>query len=138
MAMVNLTMLFLGEINVKVLQLYFPSRHLAGPFHYYPRSSLHDLVPCHVYPSFIPPSLSGLVNPHVPLMLAAFGVLTADMGSLAAVAPYPDENKGGNILAVCLIMTMLALIAVLVRMYVRMKVVHGVGLDDFAILIAMV
>ena len=54
------------------------------------------------------------------------------------VPPMPDENKGPQVLGSCTAVTILALILVGARLYVRARVVKSVGLDDYAILASMV
>lgn len=50
----------------------------------------------------------------------------------------PDENRGPEILAICGSMVGLALAAVLLRIWVRAKMVRHVGADDWTIIAAMV
>ncbi|KAH9204047.1 hypothetical protein DL95DRAFT_129912 [Leptodontidium sp. 2 PMI_412] len=47
----------------------------------------------------------------------------------SANANLPDVNKGPAILAVCGTMTLLALVVVCMRIFVRTKFVHKLGLD---------
>jgi hypothetical protein len=49
-----------------------------------------------------------------------------------------NDNCGSAILASCTIMVSLAAIAVIVRMYVRMRITRSVGLDDHTMILAMV
>jgi hypothetical protein len=56
----------------------------------------------------------------------------------AQLLSMPDENKGPEVLVSCTVVTVVALILVVARMYVRVKVVKSVGLDDYAILASMV
>ncbi|GAB1314738.1 Rhodopsin domain-containing protein [Madurella fahalii] len=49
----------------------------------------------------------------------------------------PDENRGPEILAICGSMVGLALVAVLLRIWVRAKMVRHVGADDWTIIAAM-
>ncbi|KAK4141769.1 uncharacterized protein C8A04DRAFT_38813 [Dichotomopilus funicola] len=56
-----------------------------------------------------------------------------------ADAPMPpDENRGPEILAVCGALVGLALVVVLMRLFVRYKMVRHVGMDDWVIIGAMV
>ncbi|KAH9209204.1 hypothetical protein DL95DRAFT_428306 [Leptodontidium sp. 2 PMI_412] len=55
----------------------------------------------------------------------------------SANANLPDVNKGPAILAVCGAMTLLALVVVCMRIFVRTKFVHKLGLDDYVMLVAM-
>ena len=50
----------------------------------------------------------------------------------------PDENRGPEILAVCGALVGLALVVVLLRIYVRARMVRHVGVDDWTIIAAMV
>jgi hypothetical protein len=50
----------------------------------------------------------------------------------------PDENRGPEILAVCGALVGLALVVVLLRVYVRAKMVRHLGIDDYTIIGAMV
>lgn len=50
----------------------------------------------------------------------------------------PDENRGPEILAVCGALVGLALVVVLLRVYVRARMVRHLGLDDYTIIAAMV
>ncbi|KAH6700607.1 hypothetical protein BKA61DRAFT_620853 [Leptodontidium sp. MPI-SDFR-AT-0119] len=52
-------------------------------------------------------------------------------------ANQPDINRGGSILAACGTMTVLALAAVCCRIWVRARMVHSIGPDDYVILLAM-
>lgn len=52
--------------------------------------------------------------------------------------PVPDENRGSGFLACSTIITVAALITVTLRFYVRARIVHAVGWDDWIILLAMV
>jgi hypothetical protein len=50
----------------------------------------------------------------------------------------PNENKGTVILAPMWSLTILALILVVARIFIRTKVVKSMGLDDWLIMVAMV
>jgi hypothetical protein len=50
----------------------------------------------------------------------------------------PDENRGPEILGVCGALVGLALVVVLLRVYVRTRMVRHVGVDDWTIIAAMV
>ncbi len=50
----------------------------------------------------------------------------------------PDVNRGPEILAICGSLVGLALLAVLMRIYVRATMVKHVGADDWTIIAAMV
>ncbi len=50
----------------------------------------------------------------------------------------PDENHGPAILASCATVTVLALTAVVTRMWVRVIMIRSVGWDDYFIIAAMV
>jgi len=50
----------------------------------------------------------------------------------------PDENRGPEILAVCGSLVGFSLVIVLLRLYVRAKMVRHVGVDDWIIVAAMV
>ncbi|KAH6632491.1 hypothetical protein F5144DRAFT_488900 [Chaetomium tenue] len=54
-----------------------------------------------------------------------------------AAAIPPDENRGPEILAVCGALVGLALVVVLLRVYVRARMVRHLGLDDYTIIAAM-
>ena len=55
-----------------------------------------------------------------------------------AVDMPPDENRGPEILAVCGALVGLALVVVLLRVYVRARMVRHLGIDDYTIIGAMV
>ena len=50
----------------------------------------------------------------------------------------PDENRGPEILAVCGSLVGLSLVVVLLRVWVRAKIVGHMGADDWTIIAAMV
>lgn len=50
---------------------------------------------------------------------------------------YPDENEGPRILGATLAATVLALLTLLVRLYVRVKVLRAVGWDVRAISLSL-
>ncbi|KAI9760023.1 MAG: hypothetical protein M1840_002751 [Geoglossum simile] len=50
----------------------------------------------------------------------------------------PDENKGPRVLGACTTVTLAALILVMIRVYVRTRMVKNLGYDDFAIFASMV
>ncbi|KAK3294177.1 uncharacterized protein B0H64DRAFT_462781, partial [Chaetomium fimeti] len=50
----------------------------------------------------------------------------------------PDENRGPEILAVCGALVGLALVVVMLRVYVRARMVRHLGIDDYTIIAAMV
>lgn len=52
--------------------------------------------------------------------------------------PDGDVNKGPVVLAITYVTTSIALVAVALRMFVRVKIVKSVGWDDYAILLASV
>ncbi|KAK4156771.1 decarboxylase [Chaetomidium leptoderma] len=52
-------------------------------------------------------------------------------------AGLPDENKGPEILGASVTVTTIALIAVIIRLVVRRRMVRRVGTDDYAMVIAM-
>ncbi|KAI9675737.1 MAG: hypothetical protein M1817_001104 [Caeruleum heppii] len=56
---------------------------------------------------------------------------------MATPPPYPDENQGPRILAVCVTTTVLAFVIVCLRLFTRIKVVRSVGWDDYVILLTM-
>ena len=49
-----------------------------------------------------------------------------------------DQDRGPGFIAAAIITTTAALTTVCLRMYVRTRIVHAVGLDDWAIIISMV
>lgn len=51
---------------------------------------------------------------------------------------YAAENKGPGILAAFWITTTIALVTVMGRFYIRMRVLRSVGVDDWLILLSMV
>lgn len=53
-------------------------------------------------------------------------------------ATSPDDDKGPSILSAAAAMTTLAALVVCLRMYVRMRIVRSVGMDDSVMLIALV
>lgn len=59
-------------------------------------------------------------------------------GSVRLPPPDGDVSKGPVILAVTIVSTSLALIAVGLRMFVRTVITRGIGWDDYAILGAAV
>ncbi|KAF1940907.1 hypothetical protein EJ02DRAFT_378708 [Clathrospora elynae] len=56
---------------------------------------------------------------------------------LADAAVPPDENQGPNILSATLTVTSVALITVLARLYVRLRMIRNFGWDDYAMISAM-
>ncbi|KAI9820536.1 MAG: hypothetical protein M1832_003727 [Thelocarpon impressellum] len=59
------------------------------------------------------------------------------MATAPPASGFPDEDKGPQILAACTSLTLIALLCVCLRFYVRIKVVKSIGHDDYAILVAM-
>jgi hypothetical protein len=58
---------------------------------------------------------------------------------MADVDPMPpDENRGPEILAICGSLVGIALVIVVLRMWVRVKMIGHIGADDWAIVAAMV
>lgn len=53
-------------------------------------------------------------------------------------AKQADGNLGPAILVSCTVMAILAAMTVMVRMYVRTRMIRSVGLEDHTILLAMV
>lgn len=49
-----------------------------------------------------------------------------------------DHNRGGEILAICGTLVGLSLVIVLLRIWVRVRIVKQVGADDWTIIAAMV
>lgn len=58
--------------------------------------------------------------------------------STGNVPDVPDESRLGMILGVQTTVTVLAVVAVCLRLYVRVKLVRGSGIDDWTMLIAAV
>lgn len=56
----------------------------------------------------------------------------------ATAPPGGDINKGPLVLALAIVSTSLALLAVGTRIFVRVKIVRSVGWDDYAIVVAVV
>lgn len=60
------------------------------------------------------------------------------MADAAAAKMPPDENRGPEILAICGSLVGIAMLVVMLRMWVRARIVQHVGPDDWTILAAMV
>lgn len=52
--------------------------------------------------------------------------------------PDGDEDRGPQFIAAAAVTTAAALIAVCLRMYVRIRIVRAVGIDDYMIIVSMV
>jgi hypothetical protein len=50
----------------------------------------------------------------------------------------PDENKGGQILAICGVLVAVCLVIVMLRIWVRARIIRQVGADDWTMIAAMV
>ncbi|AEO68526.1 uncharacterized protein THITE_2049451 [Thermothielavioides terrestris NRRL 8126] len=61
----------------------------------------------------------------------------ASSGGAAPLPSNPNDNDGPRILGATLAITSLALITYVARMYVRLFVVHNVGLDDYFMTLAV-
>lgn len=57
---------------------------------------------------------------------------------MAGTSAYDQENKGPVLLAVMWTLTGLATVMVLARLFIRTKIIHAVGLDDWLIGFSMV
>ncbi|OCK79704.1 hypothetical protein K432DRAFT_59635 [Lepidopterella palustris CBS 459.81] len=53
------------------------------------------------------------------------------------VANYPNEDQGPTILASTLTVTVLALISLAIRLFVRVRLIRNVGWDDYMMIVAM-
>jgi hypothetical protein len=60
------------------------------------------------------------------------------MADAAAMPLPPNEDRGPEILAVCGSLVGIALVMVVLRIWVRAKMVRHVGADDWTIIAAMV
>lgn len=60
------------------------------------------------------------------------------MNASTQYSPVLDENRGSGFLACSAVITVAALTTVTLRFYVRARIVHAVGWDDWIILLAMV
>jgi hypothetical protein len=60
------------------------------------------------------------------------------MADVTAVPLPPDHNRGPEILAVCGGFVALALVAVLLRIWIRAFMVKSLGADDYVMIGAMV
>ncbi|PWY70298.1 hypothetical protein BO94DRAFT_502324 [Aspergillus sclerotioniger CBS 115572] len=57
---------------------------------------------------------------------------------MAGTTAYDEENKGPVLLAVMWTLTGLAMVMVLARLFIRTKIIHAVGLDDWLIGFSMI
>ncbi|PVH91818.1 hypothetical protein DM02DRAFT_545072 [Periconia macrospinosa] len=57
---------------------------------------------------------------------------------MATVHTYPKENYGPTVLGVTITVTIIALITLIARLYVRVKMIRNVGWDDYVMIAAMV
>ena len=73
----------------------------------------------------------GLPNDHFPLGIGAKAMA-------AASSEYAHQTKGPRILAVFWTMTSLAIVLVVARLFIRIKVLHSPGADDWLIVASMV
>lgn len=53
------------------------------------------------------------------------------------IANYPNENQGPAILATTLTVTSLALVTLIIRLFVRIRMIRNVGWDDYTMISAM-
>lgn len=53
------------------------------------------------------------------------------------IANYPNENEGPTILAATLTVTSLALVTLIIRLFVRIRMIRNVGWDDYTMIVAM-
>jgi hypothetical protein len=60
------------------------------------------------------------------------------MADAATMPDPPNEDRGPEILAVCGSLVGIALVVVVLRIWVRAKLVRHVGADDWTIIAAMV
>jgi len=60
------------------------------------------------------------------------------MASPLQPPPGGDEDRGPKFIAAAAVTTVAALIAVCLRMYVRIRIVRAVGIDDYMIIVSMV
>ncbi|TLS31286.1 hypothetical protein PpBr36_02330 [Pyricularia pennisetigena] len=67
-------------------------------------------------------------------------------GTGASASPFkvyspgerPDENRGGEILTVCIVLTLMAMAITILRVYVRRKFLNKLSLDDYSMIMATV
>lgn len=74
-----------------------------------------------------------LFTPQSHGIAAVLSIIMADAREKPA-----DHNRGAEILAVCGTMVALSLFTVVMRLWVRVRIVKHVGSDDWAIIAAMV
>ena len=60
------------------------------------------------------------------------------MDSTLPAPPRGDQNRGPGYITFTTITTTAALVAVCLRMYVRIRITSHVGIDDYIIILAMV
>ncbi|OCL11955.1 hypothetical protein AOQ84DRAFT_313007 [Glonium stellatum] len=54
-----------------------------------------------------------------------------------SVVNYPNEDQGPTILAITLTVTSLALVTLIIRLFVRIRMIRNVGWDDYMMVLAM-